>query len=331
MENTIERHQTHNYGIDILRFLLAVTIVFGHFWTDRGNSGIGSEWIKLQNIAAPSFFLLSFFLSAKYILGSDQQKQCSRLKRLLLPFYFWGIVGWTVAALLLAGDKNSVIMSLIWQLFTGSSSNAPLWYLIVLVWITSLYFYIFKIRNKIIAVMMIAGITVASLILQYTGVNYWLFGDHSFEVKYTFGRIIEMIPYASAGMLLWYVCEKLSKNVIFLACGIVGIILYHFFCYSLQPNGFGYAGIPRLIGATSLVMFFVSLPLQTASKPITMLIKNVTNYTLGIYCMHSIVGTIIEKTVLIENQILLCVLIYIVSYFISFVISRIKKCECLVK
>lgn len=172
MENTIERHQTHNYGIDILRFILAITIVFGHFWTDRGNSGIGSEWIKLQNIAAPSFFLLSFFLSAKYIVVSDRKKQRNRLKRLLLPFYFWGIVGWAAVSLFPIGDKDTIIMSLIWQIFTGSSSNAPLWYLIVLAWITVLYFYIFKIRNKRIAVMIIAGITVASLILQYTGVNY---------------------------------------------------------------------------------------------------------------------------------------------------------------
>lgn len=134
-----------------------------------------------------------------------------------------------------------------------------------------------------------------------------------------------MIPYASAGMLLWYVYKRLPVNKIFLACGICGMAFYHFFCYSIQANGFGYSGIPRLIGATSLVMFFASLPLQKASKPIATLIKNITNYTLGIYCMHCTTAVIIKRAFSIDNQILLCILIYIFSYLFSFVISRIKN------
>ena len=342
MKNTIDYTPVsdtanHNYGIDILRCILALTIVFGHFWTDRNNSAFGNELIKLQNIAAPSFFLLSFFLSAKYIVLSNNGKHHNRIKRLLLLFYFWGFIGWAVQALFSGAEKDSVIMSLIWQLFTGSSANTPLWYLIVLVWITMLYFFIFKIAGRKAGMLIVSGLGVLSLAAQYTGINYWLFGNLPFEVKYTFGRILEMMPYASVGMLLWHVLNKIPTHsriqtrVIPLVCSMIGLVVYYRFCYSLQPEGFYYAGLPRLIGGTSLVMFFVSLPIPTASKPVTTLIRNITNYTPGIYCMHIILGFVIQKAFLIDNQVLLCFMIYMAGYIISLLISRIKRFECLVK
>lgn len=329
--------ENHNYGIDILRVILTFTVILYHFW-DAPNSTIIDKGINmLRGIAAPSFFLLSVYLTSKHIISSNNAKLRNRITRLRIPFYFWGIVAWLALTIVRFSpeNKNELIMSLLWQMFTGHAHgvNAPLWYMIVLCWITTIYFFIFKAKNRQVSIAILSLLTAGSFCFQYAGWNYWLFGDLSFEVRYPLGRIVEMIPYASAGLLLWWIEKKISKKWLFLIIGLVGLVLYALLSAlsTIKIEGFDYSGVPKLIGSLSFVMFFIALPLQNLSTSHKSLIQKISNYTLGIYCMHYIIGQGINMTIKIQSQILQCVIIYICGYVVSMLLSKVKHLECLVK
>ena len=112
--------------------------------------------------------------------------------------------------------------------------------------------------------MFVRGGALLLMFLQYSLLNYKVFNRFPSEVKYTLGRICEMIPFALLGCIFYK--KKLftkmeQKRVFFMICAIVLFILTFLFRNTLKnPLGFGYSGIITIIKAICLVVFFYLLP-----------------------------------------------------------------------
>lgn len=332
-ENDLTDRQTdrHYYAIDVLRVLLTFGVVLSHYWSPDKEKSIDLTIELLRNISAPTFFLLSFFLTAKHISADSNIKIKERIYRLRIPFFVWGVISWVLFLLLQSPDKNRAVMSLFWQLTTGHGRgvNAPLWYLAVLYVLTLLYYCIFRIKKQgriIIIVLM----TVGALVIQYTGLNIWLFGSLEYETRYPFGRVAEMIPYATIGLVLWLLSKKDNLKIIIFGTGILGLIIYIALPNTLVIEGFGYSGIMKLIGATSIAIIFIFFPIECLNSICKKSISIISAHTLGIYCLHYKMGEILLKYTNIRNKIVLCILIYVSSYLISAQISKIKLFKRLV-
>ena len=100
--------------------------------------------------------------------------------------------------------------------------------------------------------------------------------------------------------------------------------LYLLFNYNIfsEIRGFGYRGIIKIIGSMLLFIIFYLVPIgHIKFEKIIFFIKQASRYTQGIYWQHEIVRDYLEiKSNLIKNKTFAgCIIIYIISYLISFI------------
>lgn len=175
--------------------------------------------------------------------------------------------------------------------------------------------------------------------MQYSGVNFCLFSNLREEVKYPLGRICEMIPYAVIGVLLYKInIEKLISNRRFLII-IFAIFLFGFSAYCMKNNlfipiGFYYSGFPYILLTLSILIVGFSLNFIMKKQTIVKFIKIITNFTLGIYCMHLMVGKILLTIISILGfesyiygmySLVFCIVVYIICYFLCYLINLIPN------
>lgn len=323
--NFVDRHK---YGIDILRIVLCFGVVISHFWSPTAGNNVEQVIGELRQMAAPTFFMLSFFLTSKRIIKADKEYLTVRLKRLKAPFYFWGFVAWLF---LLTNNfriemKEELIISLFWQLTTGHSGslNPPLWYLMVLcliTWITTQFFRLGK-RNGYIILFVI---TVFAMVCQYCGLNYWLFNNLPYELKYPFGRCLEMVPYATTGLLISSIkIDEISgiKRTLYAclcAIGLFAILLLTLIMEDPATKyGFGYSGFYKLIGSSLLIIAFSMI--KISGERCKKIIRLLSSHTLGVYCMHYILGINFQQ---IGYGFKSCLIIYILCYCVAEILGKI--------
>jgi fucose 4-O-acetylase-like acetyltransferase len=223
----------------------------------------------LETYAVPCFMLISFILSEKYITQSTWMTTKKRIDRLIWPYIFWGTVNWCIFIVcerVLHVDIVDGFSALLWQLITGCGYhvNTPLWYMACLIWLTLIYVLIFKLPNRNISLLVIHILLAISLLLQYTGINYYLFAGLRWELCYSLGRICEMIPYATIGYDISYfgLYKKLAfkaKVIIPIAIVFLYILLYEGIYPSVK--GFGYQGVSTVIIAILMVSIAYLTPI----------------------------------------------------------------------
>ena len=224
------------------------------------------------------------------------------------------------------------IIDLLWQLTTGHSLklNPTMWYQVVLIFITigimaTCYFFPRKIAES---VLIICG--VGALILQYTGINYAVFSNMRYELRYPLGRICEMIPLAVIGFELanhniFAMLEK-QKHVVI---GILGILIWKLEDLKeiVVPKGFGYAGVNAILVSCGLLAVAVLFPMDKIGNKGKKIIAMLSKYTLGIYCMHRLI--MISLFSLMDNRGIqtgtfgMCIFIYIICYIVAYMMEKI--------
>ena len=324
----------HSYAIDILRVLLAFGVVLCHYWSPETETGLNSVILAWRQNAASAFFLLSFFLTGSRFLTNDQDYLKKRLKRLLIPYFVWGLFGWVVYAAVhcFGMSIRKVLMGLFWQMLVGHGDavNSPLWFLAVLCWLTALYAFLFRKLKQKQAVIVICILAVLSFILQATGIHVRLFSVLPFEAKYPLGRTVEMIPYATAGILLSAVLQDKEIHLSAVLVSVAVVVCYLCFPEFLSFEGFGYSGLMKLAASISLILIALYLDSYISKDSWKSVIRTISLHTLGIYCMHYDVGLVISRLVFISNSFLLCIVIYTLCYFIAAGIARIPRLRPLV-
>ena len=131
--------------------------------------------------------------------------------------------------------------------------------------------------------------------LQYSGINYALFGSHEYKVKYTAGRLLEVLPFASLGLIMAEKAEmvealKGNRAFAFLVGTISLLIVGHEDLFTTPPGSFGYGGTYIAVYAVLTCFVFCTFPFEKLPSTTKSIIAFLSQYSAGVYFIHFGVG-----------------------------------------
>jgi peptidoglycan/LPS O-acetylase OafA/YrhL len=269
-----------NITFDLLKIILTFLVVNIHI---RNVTHGKINFLESYGYyAVPLFISLSFFLMSKYFsqIRLSISVLLSRIKRLVLPLIFWSGIGFFLKPNLIS-TKNIFL-----QLFTGKVVDTPLYYLIILICLTFIFWLITYLHTKFRTLLYMVIIAVA-IILEYSGVNTRFFNLFADEVRKSYGQIVELVKYASLGMLFATLINRSKRRLILLSLSGFTLLLLIFFKFP-QPWGYNYSGIKLFLG-TIFVLSSVLLigPINFPEK-INKVINMMGGYSFGVYLCHII-------------------------------------------
>lgn len=324
----------YNYGLALFRMLMCFEVILMHYCM-KSNLKIFHFFDMLKELAVPTFMFLSFYLTEKIFVNYENIKIKKRLWRVIYPQIGWTIIYWIITLLLqVKADWGISFADLLWQLFTGHSAklNPAMWFQVVLIILTLFFSIVFKYMSIKKGILILSILTLFSFWFQYTGLNYDLFTTLRYELKYPIGRFFETIPYASLGFFCAYfnIYEKIKKIspyhiVLF---GIISLIVL--FGVKIIPSapGFGYSNNNNLFLVFFMVGFVYFFPFGKIPFKIRLMIKFITKYTLGIYCMHNLIGLflnlILPRIGVKVDNFIICIFIYVIAFYTSFIMCKLS-------
>ncbi len=329
-----ESNRQFDYGIALLRMLMCFEVVLCHCWKEPGSIYL-MLFEKLRLYAVPTFMILSFYLNQNFYEKKDAQSLKRRLLKLYIPQMLWAIiyfVSYGIGGTITKQKMMNGASSLFWQLFTGHSMNPPMWFQFELIIFTIFFFAVFYFCNQKVGEMILSAVAIFCVGLQYTGVNYHFFSSMRYELSYPLGRLAETMPMALIGYFLakYNLLKPLKKEKYNILIGIIITVSFGILDYKLNviTSSFGYAGILPIGVTVGILMMVVNINFESANERIRQFIRSISRYTLGIYCEHiliSVVLTGVLSTVfgVQSGKFIDCVLIYMISYFLSWEISKI--------
>ena len=321
-----------NIGLAILRPILALLVVITHFYNINNAKYIWKLIYKRTFrffFHVRTFFVMSFYFSYKTLVSNDYKKKFKRLERICIPYFLWPIIIFFINNNLLSNFmkilKNITLEELKVQLLFGSSFIGPLWYQWNLFFVTIFFIFItllFKNHSNFIFIM----ISILSFIYQYNGKNLQAFKKYTkYNVKYTIGRTIEILPYSAIGFIiassgiLNFLKKHRLKTII--ACIYISYISV-FYDIFIEKEGFEYNGLKMYFPSISLFIIFALFPSDKINnKIIIKIIKQITNYTAGVFYIHvPVYNYAVFYIKSLKNKTLKgCIIIYLICYLICFI------------
>lgn len=331
------KDRQYNYGLALLKIWMCFEVVCCHF-------GNGNENFVLMNIlwkgvvtfrtcAVPCFVIMTFYFASETFSVNSKSAILKRMKRLFLPNLLWAII--YIFAIWISQDFY-VISEFGWskafilQVLLGHVYNQTMWFQVDLIWLTCFYYVLYKMFGKkeklLKSVLMIIG--AISIVLQYSGTNYRIFGWLPDYSKYTLGRIIEIIPYSVVG-LMWKK-DSVQQNSLWdlVLWTFLIVISYYVDKIDILENTFGYAGLGLFLIGYCVTKQFNELNCLKISKKWQMVIKKVSSVTMGCYFMHRLVGNIImyaNLNIINTSPLIRCIVIFVVSMSCSYLLSLVRN------
>lgn len=302
-----------------------------------GGGYIAKIVYTIRVYAVPIFMTKSFYLETCMFEMNNNEKYKKRLKFLLVPYIFWALISFLSFNLIyyLMGHPLIDLKGLLLQILFGHSYLTVLWFQFDIIILTLLFILFYKHFNKKTIQILLTVLILISYILQYTEINYALFCDLPFEIKYPLGRIFEVLPFACFGIILRYfqAAKKdalkkysLDNNAFFKYIGLLLLCAGFFLSKISVNNHFGYAGIDKAIISIGVLLFFINLQIYNSTKVQTT-IEYLGKYTLGVYFMHlfwgMIITTVFSKLGIPLYTIFECIIIYITCYIVSLLITKV--------
>ncbi|MFA5770355.1 MAG: acyltransferase [Patescibacteria group bacterium] len=272
--------QSRNYIFDLLKIILTFLVVNIHI---RNITHGKVNFLEPYGYyAVPLFITLSFFLMNKYFFQRELSFSIilTRVKRLAFPLIFWSGIGFLLKPNLI-NVKNIFL-----QLFTGKIVDTPLYYLNILIFLTLIFWFItylpIKLRPSLYLV-----IIIAAFILEYTGFNTRFFNPMGDEIRKSYGQIVELIKYASLGMLFGSLVKLNKKKVILFS--LVGSTLLLLLIFKFpQPWGYNYSGLKLFLGTIFVLSSILLIGQVNFSEKINKAINIFASYSFGVYLCHII-------------------------------------------
>lgn len=324
-----------NPGIALFRMLLCFAVVVMHLADHTGLPGLLLIY-QIEISAVPFFMTLSFFLMSGFFHRLTPTGLKKRVWRLAWPHIFWAVVYWLVyTGVTLVSGKVWVegVSPLLWQLGTGHAPelNPSMWYQVSLLALTLLFALVFSLLPRRAAQGTLTILGAVALALQYTGGNLALFGGLRYELAYPLGRMVEMLPHAVLGYLLGCAGEYIRSRPRLVWAGLGIPLAYRLRILLPHPEGFGYSGVSLLLSSLALVVFACQLPIRPDGKAAGV-IGVISRYTLGIYCIHRMVGrflaAILTAVGLPGNSVPGCLLVYLLCYLACWVMASLPLPQC---
>ena len=327
----------YNVGIALLKLWMIIEVVTFHSWTTEDPvSGFAFFVFDARLYAVPVFFTVAAYFSGKKVMAGEGL--VSRIKRLLIPYVFWSVFIWialSITDIIIGSDYIHGIGNLIVELLTGSADyNVSLWFITDLLIITIVYTLIGRlIKTDGIKVFVYVFLGALGIALQYANVLVYLLENKGDAINYMVGRIPEMLPFMSIGVLFAYfdVLNRLKKHWIITAIVSVAVFVINYnFTFLPLVRHFWYGGIRTMLLAVSLVVLFYVLPLDNIGKKATKAVSLLTGCVMGVFYIHYPIGEIIKDYIIpadfARNHVYIVIaIVFGVSYIISFLLSIIPN------
>lgn len=287
-------------------------------------------FIWMRSFAVPVFMMMSFIFTGPLLEEHNAKKIKKRIERLFVPQIGWAVIYWCIYKIIdmLYGlDLENGITDLFWQIFFGHSQNlnVTMWYQVDLIYITILFLSVILIfKRSYIPVLYFIG--AVALVLQYSGINMF-FNNSRFEVKYSSGRFMEMLPVAVIGFMIARdgTLEKTRRHkYLAVSISIFTIFMVNRYNVFIDIQGYGYSGIKCIAVAAAFIILFYFLPLNRLSGRYKKVLIKITSYTMGIYCMHQLVYRLINLIISVYSLDIRtgtfsgCIFIYIICFICAY-------------
>ena len=326
-----------NYGIEILRMILCFWVVLFHYLKEFDYVFLLK--LKQKMFHVPSFFFISFFFLFPIIRTKNTKQMILRLERLMIPYLGWPIIVWSLHNIFSLLFKNLLyghlisFGKLIKQLIVGRIFMVQLWFLFNLLFFTiSLFILSFLLDiKKIIAITQL--IAILSYFLQYSKYNYLFFDQYKDSVSHSVGHFVESFPIASTAFIFNFT-DVLGKLKSLRILAIFYCIIFNFFIYNycifmnieLYGKKYNYNGFDKNLFAIFSFVCFYLIPFEKLhSQILNKIIKIITKYTLGIYCIHTKIIFLMRKFFHTKSSFKGCIIIYFVSYLTSFIGDKLSR------
>lgn len=188
-----------------------------------------------------------------------------------------------------------------------------------MIFITIFYNLIILLFRKKYTNLVLTVIFITSFIVQYNGQNL-LFGKNV-----VFGRIFEMMPYSVIGFFISYsgIMNYMKKNRLLVIISCL-YLLYFFYNHKIfiEIKGFYYQGLQFFFVSICIFISFAMFPSEKIkNKKIIQIIKQITNYTAGIYYLHLQITEYTSKYIIqIKYRTIKgCLIIYLLCYLFCFI------------
>lgn len=304
-----------NIGIDLFKIIACYAVVLIHF----------GATVPLSDLAVPCFFFLAFYLSPK-ITNFDTLK--NREIRLIIPFVVWGVCGFIVRSI---HESSFRLDRLLLQLIFGQTCNSMLWFVSVLIFLTFVIFLIEQLRKYRTFVLIFSFFM--CFLLQYSGHNFKFFHLIPAAMSMTLGRILEMCPYAIAGVCFRDVCQSVVSLVIGFMMLMCGICMRHYRFFEM--SGFGYEGVPRFLCAVGLSIAMIIIGIKIGKYIpyyVSRIIVLCASLTPGIYFSHKIMGSfLVAYSNINADGVVMTILVFGLSGLMICVMKRVEMCRAFVK
>lgn len=218
-----------------------------------------------------------------------------KIKRLLIPFIGWSIVGFVVYL------KRISALNILLQLIFGAVVNAPLYYLAITIYFVVLFCLLTRLNIKI-RLIILCLLTAFCFYIQHAEINYNSFSVLPDSSRYTLGRFCELLPYAIGAIFLrkYFDMTKCYNSdyrvdrrwfLVIVPVFVAGVIL----CIRFKPEGFGYQGIGLLLCAFSTFLLFLVQSNKSLAGLVPNMVLSISNISLGIFCSHYLLNRIIRS------------------------------------
>jgi len=315
-----------NKGIEILRMFLCFRIVLLHCYSSN-NRFINK--LRGHFFQVPCFFFMSFYFLYPTIQKRNIIKMKIRLERIFVPYIIYPIIVWISNNMMFILFKinrfnrlltlNELKIHII--IGRGIKNISVLWFLFDLQILTILFFILtFILKDNFLWIFQI--IALFCYIIQYKEIHYLFFIQYTNKIFTSIGNFVEIIPLAIAAFSLSnieYIQKIANKKwkIIF----SFTFLFYFIYEYNvITPiKGMSSPGIKPLIASFFLFSVFSFNIFEFDKLKISLFISKATLYTKGIYCQHKIVHSYINFYYGKKTTFFGCIIIYIISYFISFI------------
>lgn len=242
--------------LDIAKGIGIILVVLGHSFllpgpTETSNLFLSTLRMTIYSFHMPLFFFISgYFMQIKGI--GLKEIIVKKAKRLLIPYFFFGLLFAPIKSYFSYLAHNSYQMSRFWELFWGGVNPiGELWFLYFLFLISAVYYLLRKIFS-------------AHLIVLLAFIGYSILA--MFEVSNQFARnLFYFFPYFSLGVVIkehnWL--KNISINVYFLLMGLFFFSLLNYFLYPIYYSNKFSIWCYLIMTGTSLIGIYISFVISS--------------------------------------------------------------------
>ena len=309
----------------LLKVYLSFDVVNAHC-LDVSNYPNHLKFFLMNDLHVPTFFIISFYFFHKSLISRNTDKLKQRFQRLLIPYIVWPIIIFVINNIFFYVFKIQLYNSfndLQKQLLTGHCFILPLWFQWDLIFVTFLFVIIELLLHKYMIIILII-IEILSYFLQYSNYNYNFCNCLMYDHRFTFGRLMEILPFSISGFVIAYfelisiLKKRRTTTVIF--CIIIFCLSYKYNLI-IEPLGFRYQGVKIHIQSLCLFIFFSIISIDFLSHIIKKIIKQISSLSPGIYFLHYPLKRLFNIIFISvkNNTIYGSIFIYIMSYLICYI------------